>query len=251
MKLPIVMAVLTAMALTSPAVAADGREGRAERRWHLGLEAGVDLPLFVSGRFTLESPSGIRGSVSGGVMPRPALQAITSIAVAAGGFTPETADLLASALKNPAMGRVMVGWRPWLHRGWFFEAGYAFTAFGSGPVSETQLAAALGAPDALSSMNANAAREWRVSSTLHMASLEIGHQWLVVEHLLLRLALGYTGTFWANTEVKPTGPNLDSQSRAYSEEGAAHLSAVCRKYVHVPILSFGIGYRFDGPPVID
>jgi len=216
-------------------------------RWHLSLEAKGELPLFVGGRVSLESPSGLRLSTGLGTQLPGYFDILNQIMEAGAGYGSLMADHMAEASDVPLTWRVQVGYKPPPLRGFYFDAGYGVMSM-AGAVKIDSIAPGIhqGAWQ-----EAVPAQEHSLDSTLHMLTVELGYQWIFGDSVMLRLSLGYIGTVASSTKVgQPLRAYGLSDSASVATEVADQLDELYPKYVHLPAISIGIGYRLNGKPVV-
>jgi hypothetical protein len=87
-------------------------------------------------------------------------------------------------------------------------------------------------------------REYSISSTLHLAFGEVGHEWVIEDRFTVRLGMGFAKAFAASTSVDADFTDLGPQFAVFGNAAAAYLDDLYTSYVYVPTLSFGAGYRF-------
>ena len=228
-----------ALPFTSNAAAAEPEN----RPWHLDAQAQTNFPVDVGARLSLEMPARLRLATSVGGLPGGYVDVINAVVVSAGGYPESTATIVRGALQRSLVWRLHAGWRPLAKRGLYFEAGYGLAALGGGLTGGDVLVLVTG-NEAFASSGAHS---FSARATVHMLDVEIGWQWqLLRERLVLRAALGYAGTMGAHAEIEPTfnpgllTPVVDSLTRDSERE----LEAILRRYVHTPVITLGVGYRF-------
>ena len=222
---------------------AEAAEPKQRHGWDITVEANTDFPLSVGGRLGVESPWRLRLSTSLGYLPGMYLQAVNDVAVALDVYDRERANLIKQSLKNSLVWRTHLGWRPFPGAGLYVEGGYGLVALGGETNPEDVLAALTGIdpPGGESVLN----REYRVRSVLHMLDVELGWRWGLGAGWTARTALGAAFTLDSNTRVEPDfepeQPLLVNRFTGFAE---GYLDDTFEKYVHLPVLSFSIGYAF-------
>jgi hypothetical protein len=215
----------------------------ADPEWRISALAGTDFPLDVGGGALVEGPYRLRLSSTIGYLPGAYLDSINAVVVAAGGYSQRTADLIRACLTSSLLFRTHAGWRPWARHGFAFSAGYGLVAFGGG-VSPTEVVAAAsqqappaGAPD-LPTI-------YTVQSRLHMIDADVSWEWwLADDRVLLRAALGFSGTLASSTKVEPQGMPLQvGPTRAFADYAAAYLDNVYRSYFFTPTFTVNAAFR--------
>ncbi|HEX5754571.1 MAG TPA: hypothetical protein VFZ09_50775 [Archangium sp.] len=217
---------------------APGRHG-----WDLTVEANTDFPLSVGGRLGVESPWRLRLSTSLGYLPAGYVGRVNDVAVGLDAYSRNEADLIENALKNSLVWRTHVGWRPFAGAGLYVEGGYGLVALGGEVNAEDVLASLIGIepPEGEEALN----REYRVRSVLHMLDVEVGWRWGLGAGWTARTALGAAFTLDSNSRVEPQfQPSQPLLVSIFSRLAEGELDRTFEKYVHLPVLSFSIGYAF-------
>ncbi|MBI5488447.1 MAG: hypothetical protein HY905_14030 [Deltaproteobacteria bacterium] len=232
-RLLVVVAVLAA----APATA-----GAAD--WRLGMEALTDLPLQAGGRWWVEAPYGFHLDTSLGSLPAGYVDLINSAVVGLGGYGEDTATLIASVVSSSLVWRVHVGWRPSAEWGFYFSGGYGMVAMDGEVGAGKLILAVLGQKIAEGVPDANGS--YGVSSTVHMIDAEIGYMWSMIDdHLTVRLALGFAGTVASETTIEPRfKPEYPSAVAEATRRSAEYLDGIYTKYLFLPVISVGVGYRY-------
>lgn len=232
-------------------------EGKVRRRdrpipaWrddglHLDTLLGTAFPLDVGGRVQLETPYRIRVGVDVGFMPGPYQDAIQGILVATGTYDEEQAQLVADSLSSSFTVAAHLGWRPLVREGFFFDAGYRYVSLGGRSTREDLLFSAAGV-DRPPELPGSEEREWDVRSSLHMVTVELGWEFVPVEHFTIRLKIG--GAFTGGARARIT-PAFDARLipedvlRSVAEPSEDWLEENLKKYGHLPAIGLDIGYRW-------
>ena len=241
-------AALVLVTIDGPAHA---RPPDKEPRWHVVAEGTTDLPLAISGRALLESPGRFRLAGSLGVMPRPYVQLLNQIIIAAGGYDRRFGPVFVDTLTSSLVPRVQLGWRPWADLGWYADLGYSVLTLGSASAAESFVGGLVPLPDEL--MRQIESRHYRVEATVHLAVVELGYEWLALDALTLRWAVGFAGTFAASASIDPEGReySTDDPVTAFSNQAEGKLHDLLTSYGFMPTIAFGLGYRFDGPRTVE
>ena len=211
--------------------------------YHLALEAATDFPADVGGRLTAELPWRLRLTTSLGVLPGGYVDVINAVVVGLGGYNQSTADLVRTALQNSLVWRLHAGWRPFERLGLYVDVGYGLAALGGSAAGDQIISAATGR-----TVPTTGGRQYDLSSTLHMVDVEIGWEWALWGRLSLRAAVGGAFTLGASTSMTPkfpTGSALEARGvQAFTSFGAAYLDHTYTSYVHAPLVTVAVGYRF-------
>lgn len=236
------MTLLRRCALTAALLAVAPGAARAAD-WHLGVEAGTDLPVMVGARVWAEAPYGLRLSTALGVFPGGYVDLVNAILVDAGAYPQETGDVIRDAIADSLVWRTHLGWRH-AGTGLYVEGGYALATLGGGVTSEQLLVAVTGA-DAPSS--GGAASSWSAGAMIHMVDAEIGWTDRVWEGLTVRAALGFAGTVAASATVSPDrapGPLAAKASARLASAAETYLEDTFTSYVFTPVITVGLGWQF-------
>jgi hypothetical protein len=222
---------------------AEAAETKQRHGWDITVEANTDFPLSVGGRLGVESPWRLRLSTSLGYLPGMYLQAVNDVAVALDVYDRERANLIKQSLKDSLVWRTHLGWRPFPGAGLYVEGGYGLVALGGETNPEDVLTALTGINPPLGESVLN--REYRVRSVLHMLDVELGWRWGLGAGWTARTALGAAFTLDSNTRVEPNfEPEQPLLVHLFTGFAEGYLDDTFEKYVHLPVLSFSIGYAF-------
>jgi hypothetical protein len=211
---------------------------------HLDLKLGTAFPTDLGAQATLEIPARIRFTTAAAWLPGPYLDFINNTSVKAQWYDQVTADLISAALQNSLILRAHIGWRPFKKLGFQFELGYNFIGLGGGLTGEDVLEAAT---DYNLPAGTGGYFEFSAQAALHRADLTVGWEFVVKKHLLLRLDIGASYTFSANSKLEPEFdvPRIAEDGvEQLTQEGEAYLNDIFTSYVHTPILAFYTGWRF-------
>jgi hypothetical protein len=222
---------------------AEAAETKQGHGWDITVEANTDFPLSVGGRLGVESPWRLRLSTSLGYLPAAYLRAVNSVAVELDAYDRNRADLIEEALKNSLVWRTHVGWRPFPGAGFYLEGGYGLVALGGETNPETLLVALTGIDPPVGEDVLD--RDYRVRSVLHMVDVELGWRWGLGAGWTARTALGAAFTLDSNSRVEPQfEPGNPLLVNAFARFAEGYLDDTFEQYVHLPVLSFSIGYAF-------
>ena len=86
-----------------------------------------------------------------------------------------------------------------------------------------------------------------IDTTLHMLQAELGYEWEIIDHLVLRFALGASATLGGTVDFGvPPGlpPILEEQGRELARVGSDYLEGILTDYLHTPTGTIALGYRF-------
>ena len=206
------------------------------------VDAGLytDFPTSVGLRGTVELPGRLRLSLGGGVLPDPYLASIHGVATGAGWYSDELATLIDTALTRAWVLRSQVGWRPWEDRGFVASGGVQQVLAVGGEAVAEEVKAGFRAAAADGS-------DYFPRSRLTLLTVDVGHEWILQERLVLRATLGGAFTLGASTKAeelaKAEAPfdRLRAAGRGLLED---YLDDTYTRYVHTPSLGVEIGWRF-------
>ena len=221
------------------ALIADSAQAKASGS-HIDAGLYTDFPASLGLRGTVELPGRLRLSLGGGILPDSYLASIQGVATGAGWYSEELATLIDTALTRAYVVHPQVGWRPWEARGYFFAGGVqrVFAAGGEAVAAQVQAgveAASDNPPD------------YFLKSRLTMATIELGHEWIIKERFVVRASLGGLFTLGAST----TAEALAEEGTPFARARAAgrgvledYLDETYTRYVHTPTLGVEAGWRF-------
>jgi hypothetical protein len=209
------------------------------RDWHLGIEGHTDFPLSVGFQVWAELPRyRIRISTSFGEMPDAYLDLINTVAVAVGAYDNNMAEFISEALDKAFSWRLHVGWRPWKHRGAYFEVGYGLLevhkSIGLVPILEK--ATGITAPPEL-----NLGYGYRINTLVNTVGVEVGWMWWPWRDLTVRFALGFAATVEANVDIQPNF--LSSKQAVFTRLAAFHLEQLIEEHLFIPTIGLGLGWQ--------
>lgn len=211
--------------------------------WTVTAEAMTDFPLQIGAGARVEGPHGLRAHTSLGWLPGPYLDTINAVAVEIGGdegYTEDDAELVKSVLENSLIWRIGAGWRPFEGRGFYFEGGYTLVTLGGSTTSAVLLSSITGR----SIPTGSADRTYEAAATDHLLGAELGWQWDLDEHIVLRAALGGAFTISASASVKQKGGGGNRLVAAFEDYSEDYLVETFESYVHMPLLTVAGGWRF-------
>ena len=205
------------------------------------IDAGVytDVPTSVGVRGTVELDNRVRLSLGGGFFPNGYLSVINGVATSAGWYGEGMATLIDAALSQAFLVRPQVGYRPWEDRGYYVNGGYQRVFAVGGEASSSEVADGTGGVDDGTAYN--------LKSSLHMLTIEGGHEWLVKERLVIRASVGGAFTLSAQTTASQAASS-DAPFERAREVGREVLEELLDEtytsYVHTPTVGVEVGWRF-------
>ena len=219
-------------------VAHAGEPDAAPSKWHLGVEWLTDVPLHVGGQVWVELPHRIRVSTSFGELPDLYLDAINAVAVKAGAYDNRTADLISEALDQAFSWRLQVGWRPFRHRGAYFEVGFGILEKEAGLALASVITAATSFP---APQAPGLGFGYELHSVVETVGGEVGWIWYPWRGLTVRLALAFHAAVAAEVTLTP---NFASTiQRPFTRFAAAYVEELIEENLFIPTVGLAIGWQ--------
>ena len=221
-----------------------GEQLRARRRWTdpfaVDLSATTWVPLSVGPEISAELPGRVLLQAHVGWMPELYGRSVTDV-LRSSGADDGVGALMDGALKDATLWRVAAGWRPFASAGLELTAGYAHVGI-DGASTAAEIAPLL--PEVLGaqlSQELGAARV-NLTSSIHNLTLAAGWRWLIADHLVIHASLGYL-------HALSSASTLDIEDRTDLARLAAPtvertLNERYTRYVRLPLVGLGVGYRF-------
>jgi hypothetical protein len=206
----------------------------------IDVSATTWVPLSVGPEVTAELPGRVLLSAHVGWMPELYGRSVTDV-LRRSGSDDRVGPLLDGAIQDATLWRVAAGWRPLARAGLELTAGYAHVGV-DGRSTSAEIApllpAALGAPlsEELGASRVN------LTSSIHNLTIAAGWRWLIAEHLVIRASLGYLHALSsASTLEVEDRPDL---TRLAAPTVERTLNERYTRYVRLPVVGLGVGYRF-------
>jgi hypothetical protein len=226
----------------SPAVA------RAQEPWRMGGELGTDFPIDAGGRISAEAPFRLRASTALGYLPGSYVDVINTWMVQTGAYSEDTATLVRQAVQNSLVWRTHVGFRPFPKLGLYADAGYTFIGLGGGASAGQVIAALTGATLPPGGPMDPSTQTFSLTSTVHLLDVEIGWQFLLMEHLVLRAAVGGAFAFAESTKLTPNFQPLSPDAmRAFMDYAEGRIDATIAQF-KAPVATVSVGYEWQFGP---
>jgi hypothetical protein len=210
----------------------------SQRKWHLYIEGVADFPLYTGVQFSVQLPYRLRLSTSFGDMPGVFLDTINAVAVAAGAYDQNVANLIEETLDRAFTWRFHIGWQPFKHHGGYIEAGFGtLEAHGNlGITSVIEAATGLTAPK-----EANIGFGFRLNTVVETVGVEVGWIWYPWRDLTVRVALGFAAAVGAQVTVHPNfAPSLEG---VFSRLVGNYVEQLIVEHLYIPNLGLAIGWR--------
>lgn len=221
-------------ALDSPTASAG--VAAAPSGWALDLSAQTSLPLSIGLEAQLTTPPGFFAAVAVGHTPNAYLGMLTGILEGAGAYGDSLRPMIGETIANGAWNvRVGVGWR--VVEGLELSVGYTYLGANT-TLSREAIEAATG-----QRMRYRGLREAPFALELHALHARVGYRFVIEEHFVLAVALGWTHGVGASARL-----DVPAEVRAIDGNPASTIEdAVAEgftQYGFTPELLLSAGYRF-------
>jgi len=208
----------------------------------LDLSAATWIPLSVGPELSFELPGRILAQVHLGWMPELYSHTLTDSLEDAGVYDSQISDLIDGAVRGATIWRLTAGWRPFPRSGLELMVGYAHVALDGATNSDEIIP--LVPDDVADEITAEVGNDVDVNldSSIHHVTFGAGWRWLIADHLVIRANVGYLQAFASHSKLDIQGrPDLTGLA-APTVESVLHDHYM--RYVKLPVVGFGIGYRF-------
>lgn len=209
------------------------------------LALAAEMPLMLGGQATLEVPYRFLFQGEVGVLPGFSIDAVDSALVGSGAYDATTSELVRNTLRDSLVMRLSAGWRPFPDHGLELLGGYTLVSLG-GDVSARQAVESIAGvtvpaeiPDA----------QIAIHSTVHSVHFGLGWRWVVADHFLVRMSLGYMQAVSSSSHLEVPAElagNATVTNGAAVANGLidAKLNEIYTTYVKLPVAGLSMGYRF-------
>jgi hypothetical protein len=209
------------------------------------VAAAAEMPIMMGGQATLEVPYRFLFQGEVGVLPGFAVDAVDSALVGAGAYGATTSELVRNGLRGSVVGRVSAGWRPFPDHGFEILGGYTVASFGGGVSARAAVEAAAG----MSLPSQIPDTDVVVRSTIHALHVSLGWRWVIADHFLVRMSLGYMQAVGSSSHVEvpdslAQNATVTAGVAAANQVIDAKLDDIYRTYVKLPVAGLSLGYRF-------
>jgi hypothetical protein len=194
----------------------------------LDLMAGTTLPIAVGGSAALEVPGHVVIRVSAGAVPSAYVDAINDVGTGAGAWQEDDALVASTLLSGATFLELGLGIRPWGTPGLGLSLGYALL-WSHRPVG-------------MGLVGASGDRLLGLDLSIHAVHAEVAWQTELVDHLYLRVALGWAHAFSQRVSLTTSMP--DEAMTAMLSEAESALAATVGRYAFGPTLAIALGARF-------
>jgi hypothetical protein len=232
--LALVLPVLVVTTSTTRSMAQDHTEDGRERSVQLDLGGGTHVPVSVGGEAVVELPGRLLVGLHLGFMPAGYVRLMNEVATGFGWYDEQTASLIQSGLERSLILRASVGWRPFPRAGFELWGGYTLGALGGGLSAADLIEAVTGLP-----FPAAEGQEVPMRSNVHALHAAIGWRFVWVEHVVLRIGLGYLHAVGASTRIE----SADAGRSPWVVAAEDYLDDTFREYVQTIDARITLSYR--------
>lgn len=237
-----------ATSLSAPPLPPTDRSEAAAQQRHgadpfaLDLSAITWIPLSVGPELSIELPGRVLAQVHLGWMPELYSQTLTNSLEDAGVYDSEIGNLVDGAVRGATIWRLAAGWRPFPRAGLEITFGYAHVALDGATNSDEVIP--LVPEDVADEIAAEVGSDVDVNldSSIHHFTIGAGWRWLIADRLVIRASIGYLQAFASSSTLDiQDRPDLTSLA-APTVESVLHEHYM--RYVKLPVIGLGVGYRF-------
>jgi hypothetical protein len=230
-----------APASTAPDSAPAFRNSERARSFAADVTATTLVPLSLGPELSVELPGRVLAHAHFGWMPELYSNGITGVLEDAGVYDDSVGALVDGAFQGATTWRFGVGWRPFSAAG--LELGASYVRLGMNGSTTTGEIMRLVPPELaerIAEQTGNIGLD--LDSTLHQVMLGVGWRWLIAERLVIRANLSYLQAFDSRSEIEIESFPALTQLTEPIVNGVLHDHYM--QYVKIPVVGFGVGYRF-------
>ncbi len=207
----------------------------------------TDFPILTGASLAWQHSSRLRLEGTAGVLPSPYVDAINWGMTTFDVYSDTTAELIDVVLQNAIVLHGQVGYQVLPRRPLSISVGYQRIGF-AGDTTDIDLFSDAVIPQGILDSTRSDFGELEVDLTSHMVTGEVGYQWLLREHIVLRSSMAFAYTFHSKTDVYATreaqNPLEEESLTLVNEAAADYLDFVFEEWVHLPMIGISAGYRF-------
>jgi len=235
------MAVAAALSALAPSAHADD----SPKSFGLDLSAATWVPLSVGPELVVEFPGRLLLQAHLGWLPELYSQTLSDSLEEADVYGADVGHLVDGAVRGATTWRLAAGWRPFERAGLELTVGYAHVAVDGGtstgeiiPLVPIDVAEQIA--EELGDLGVDIGID--LDSSIHHFTIAAGWRWLIGDHLVVRANLGYLQAFASSSTLNIEGsPELSALAEP-TVEAVLHEQYI--RYIKVPLVGLGIGYRF-------
>jgi hypothetical protein len=207
----------------------------------LDLNAATLIPLSVGPELDVELPGRVLAQVHLGWMPELYSRTLTGALENAGVYDDTVGALIDGALESATTWRLAAGWRPFRDSGFEVTLGYVHVSL-EGSTTSGELAPLVSA-DIAERLNSEIGNVGiHVDSQIHHLTAALGWRWLIAKRLVMVANVGYLQAFASHSSLQIDGfPEL-TRLAAPTVDSVLHDHYM--RYIKIPVVGIGIGYRF-------
>jgi hypothetical protein len=223
-----------------------GGVGRAEefetpeaaRRWHFGIEAVTDFPLYIGGQVWVQLPHRLRLTTSFGEMPDFYMSTINGIATHAGVYSNATGELIKEAIDRALSWRIQLGWVPWKNHGAYFEVGFGVIELQAGLALADVINAATGYPIP---QIPGIGFGFKIDSIVETVGGEVGWIWYPWRNLTVRVGVAFHAPVAAQVSLE--AKFITNGKLPFARFAEDYMAELLRRYLYVPTIALAVGWR--------
>lgn len=207
----------------------------------LDVTATTVIPLSVGPEISLELPGRVLAQVHLGWMPELYSGTLTDSLEGAGAYDAAMSALIDGALQQATTWRLAAGWRPFESAGLELTVGYAHVSLdGASTTGEIMPLVPDDVAERLEEELGDV--DLTLNSSIHHFTIAAGWRWLVADRVVIRAHLGYLQAFESSSSLDIEGFSELTELASPTVESVLHDHYM--RYIKIPVLGFGVGYRF-------
>jgi hypothetical protein len=217
------------------------RGPRRARSFAADVTATTLIPISVGPELSLELPGRVLAQAHLGWMPELYSGTITGALEDAGVYDDNVGALVDGAFQGATTWRFGLGWRPFESAGLELAAGYVRVDMdGFTTTGEVMRLVPAQLAEQIEEQAGNIGLG--LDSTLHHFMAGIGWRWLIAERLVIRANLSYLQAVDSRSEIEIESFPALTRATEPIVNGVLHEHYM--RYVKIPVVGVGVGYRF-------
>lgn len=222
-----------------------GSSASKQRSWQEWLDMDVTattlVPLSIGPELGLELPGRILTRFHVGWMPELYSNTITDALEDGGVYDDDVGALVDGSFGGATSWRLAAGWRPFSESGFEVTLGYVHVSLdGSTTTPEVMRLVPADIAEELDMLVGDTGLE--LESTIQHFTINAGWRWLIADRVVIGASIGYLQAFESSSSLRIE--SSDRLSRLTSPIVAAELHRHYMRYIKIPVVGLGIGYRF-------